>query len=79
MLTKRECQLCSDARRTVEDKLPSELLAKLEFEDVDITDDGNEALYDRWRYEIPVFYLNGKYLCKNRIDIDKLSQMMSKK
>ena len=43
---------------------------------VDITEDGNETLYDRWKYEIPVFYFENKFLCKNRIDMVKLLEKM---
>ena len=40
------------------------------IEKVNIEED--EALFDRWRFEIPVFFINDKYLCKNRIDVDLL-------
>ena len=72
MLTKSCCHLCDEALEQIEEELPKSLLNNLVIQPVDITDEGNEALFDRWRYEIPVFYLNGKFLCKNRIDIAKL-------
>jgi glutaredoxin len=78
MLTKEECQLCDEAKIKLNQDLPKELMSKLAFEEVDITEDGNEDLYDRWRYEIPVFYLGDQYLCKNRIDIPKLIQLLLK-
>ena len=39
---------------------------------MDITDPENERWFDLYRYEIPVFYLGKKFLCKNRIDLQKL-------
>ncbi len=72
MLTKEECQLCDEAKHTIETELSEPLKRMLVLEEVDITEDGNEELFDRWRYEIPVFYLDGKYLCRNRIDMVKL-------
>ena len=73
MLTKTECQLCDKAVATIDEKLAAALRSQMVIEKVDICRPGNEDLYDRWRYEIPVFYLNDKYLCKNSIDIEKLT------
>ena len=72
MLTKNQCQLCDEALMNIEQKLPANLRSKINIEKVDIYADGNENLYDRWRFEIPVFYFNDKYLCKNHIDLEKL-------
>lgn len=74
MLTKDNCQLCDEALEQIEDNLTPQLLQRFKIEKVDITED--EALFDRWRYEIPVFYLGNKFLCKNRIDIPKLKQKL---
>lgn len=40
--------------------------------EVDITLDENAKLFDLYRYEIPVFFLESKFVCKNRLDCDKL-------
>ena len=76
LLTKEECQLCDEALIQIEENLSKDMLERLQIVKVDITEDGNESLFDRWRYEIPVFYLENKFLCKNRIDIVKLVEMM---
>ena len=76
LLTKEDCQLCDKALIEIEEKLPKELMQRLQIVKVDITEKGNENLFDRWRYEIPVFYLENKFLCKNRIDIEKLAEMI---
>ena len=76
LLTKEECQLCDEALIQIEENLSKDMLERLHIVKVDITEDGNESLFDRWRYEIPVFYLENKFLCKNRIDIVKLVEMM---
>ena len=78
MLTKEDCQLCDEALAHIHEELPKSLLNKITIQKVDITQDGNEDLYDRWRYEIPVFYLGDKYLCKNRIDINLLLSKVKK-
>lgn len=74
MLTKDDCQLCDEALDKINEELPQNLRAKLQIEKVDITK--NDDLFDRWRFEIPVFYFEDKYLCKNRIDIEKLVEKM---
>ena len=66
LFTKEDCQLCDEAL----DKL-SPYLEHVELEVIDIEDDGREADYDKFRYEIPVFFFNKKFLCKNWIDLDK--------
>ena len=77
MLTKEDCELCDEALAQISNQVPKEILEKVTIKKVDITMDGNEDLYDRWRYDIPVFYLSRqpgkeKYLCKHRIDINLL-------
>ena len=70
MLTKPECQLCDEALELINKKIPQEILEKITIEKVDIEQD--DALFDRWRFEIPVFFIDDKYLCKNRIDVGLL-------
>ena len=72
MFTKDNCQLCDESLETLANEVPTDIMNKISVEKVDITEDGNEDLYDRWKYEIPVFFLGEKYLCKNRIDIKLL-------
>merc|ERR1712030_200686 len=64
LFTKDDCQLCDEAL----DQLAPHL-HKVKLKEVDITEDGNEEWFGKYRYEIPVFYLQNKFLCKNRIDI----------
>ena len=46
----------------------------MKLELIDIEEDGREADYDKFRYEIPVFFFNKKFLCKNRIDLEKFHE-----
>jgi hypothetical protein len=59
------------------DKLGPDRLAQVHLETVDITLPEHENWFNRFRYEIPVFYLDGKFLCKNRIDLDLFDQKLS--
>ena len=44
--------------------------------EVDITLDENSALFDLYRFEIPVFFLESRFVSKNRIDVDRLLQVL---
>ena len=74
LLTKENCELCDTAMDQIKNNLDKRLLDKMTIKEIDITEDGNEDLYDRWKWEIPVFYLEDKFLCKNRIDLDLLKE-----
>ena len=47
--------------------------------EVDITLPENEKWFELYRYEIPVFYLDEKFLCKNKIDLEKLEEALRAK
>jgi glutaredoxin len=71
LYTKDPCSLCDEAKEQL--KCSSTAIGqRVKLVEVDITDDGNEAMYDLYKYEIPVFFLGKKFLCKNRIDLEKL-------
>lgn len=67
LFTKSVCPLCDEA---VEQLAP--FRSRLTLQEVDIQADGNDRWFELYRYEIPVFYLQEKFLCKNRIDLEKL-------
>ena len=71
LFTKEDCQLCEEA---LEELAP--FLHKVVLRQVDIEEDGREEEYNKFRYEIPVFFLNNKFLCKNRIDLIKFHNAM---
>ena len=64
--SKEDCLLCEEVLEEL-----SPFLHQLKLKEVDIEDDEGEEEYNKFRYEIPVFFLNNKFLCKNRIDLDK--------
>ena len=71
LFTKEECQLCEEALEELEP-----YLHKVVLKQVDIEEEGREEEYNKFRYEIPVFFLNNKFLCKNRIDLTKFHNAM---
>ncbi|XP_014374045.1 glutaredoxin-like protein C5orf63 homolog isoform X2 [Alligator sinensis] len=54
------------------------LFSKLILQEVDITLPDNAAWYDKYKYDIPVFHLNGQFLMKHRVDIQKFENQLAK-
>ncbi len=50
---------------------------QLTLKEVDITKSENRDWYMKFRYDIPVFHLNGKYLMKHRVDTTLLEQELT--
>ena len=48
------------------------------LEEVDITQKGNEMWFEKYRYEIPVFHLNGSFLMKHRVNEELLEEQLKK-
>lgn len=63
--------MCEEAKESL-----SPLSHRFSLREIDITDDGNEDLYDKYKFEIPVFFLEKKFLCKNRIEVEMLEQRL---
>ncbi|KAG9353812.1 hypothetical protein JZ751_011936 [Albula glossodonta] len=45
--------------------------------EVDITRPENSVWYDRYKYDIPVFHLNGQFLMMHRVNIAVLEKRLS--
>ena len=65
LYTKEGCTLCdkvSDVLKLLRKDHPHSLEA------VDITDDDKVDVYDKYKYDIPVLHIDGKYWTKHRLD-----------
>ncbi|XP_026722242.1 glutaredoxin-like protein C5orf63 homolog [Athene cunicularia] len=71
LFTKKPCPLCDDAKEVLEPYKRRFIL-----QEVDITLPENSAWYDKYKYDIPVFHLNGKFLMKHRVDIQKFEDQL---
>uniref|UniRef100_A0A8D0FVU0 Glutaredoxin-like protein n=1 Tax=Strix occidentalis caurina TaxID=311401 RepID=A0A8D0FVU0_STROC len=69
----KPCPLCDDAKEVLEPYKRRFIL-----QEVDITLPENSAWYDKYKYDIPVFHLNGKFLMKHRVDIQKFEDQLMK-
>ena len=77
LLTKDNCGLCEEAVQILF-SAPNSYNQRLILKEVDILEEGNEELFDLYRYEIPVFFLEKKFISKNKIDLCKLEQELQK-
>ena len=73
LLTKENCSLCTEAKDVLF-AAPCFYKERLVLQEVDILAEGNEELFNLYRYEIPVFFLGRKFISKNKIDLSKLEQ-----
>jgi hypothetical protein len=68
LFTKEGCSLCDaavDVLRSVRTEYPHALHA------IDITDADQIIYWDRYKYDIPVFHINGRYWAKHRLTADQ--------
>ncbi|XP_028411375.1 glutaredoxin-like protein C5orf63 homolog [Dendronephthya gigantea] len=73
MFTKEDCSLCDEAIEKLEPFRHLFVLKK-----VDITLAENKAWFDRYKYDIPVFHLEGKYLMRHRVHQGLLRKKLNK-
>ncbi|XP_071386707.1 glutaredoxin-like protein C5orf63 homolog isoform X3 [Centroberyx affinis] len=73
LFTKDPCPLCDEAKEVLE---PYE--HRYVFQQVDIKLPENKVWYDRYKYDIPVFHLNGRFLMKHRVNTLLLEEQLAK-
>jgi glutaredoxin len=74
LYTKPECELCQVAKTTL---LALRCELGFELEEIDITT--APALYEAYREEIPVGYLDGRKLFKYRVDAPQLRRQLKRR
>jgi glutaredoxin len=65
LYTKEGCTLCdkvSNVLRSVREECPHSLEA------IDITDSDKTEFYDKYKWDIPVLHIDGKYWTKHKLD-----------
>ncbi|KAM6225194.1 glutaredoxin-like protein C5orf63 homolog [Rhynchocyon petersi] len=73
LFTKDPCPLCDEAKEVLRPYNNRFLL-----QEVDITLPENSAWYERYKFDIPVFHLNGQFLMMHRVNISKLEKQLLK-
>jgi glutaredoxin len=71
LYTKDPCPLCDELKAKL---VP--YMHRIQFESVDITKKENVRWLRLYRYEIPVVFLNGEYLCKHSLDENLLDRRL---
>ncbi|XP_063817470.1 glutaredoxin-like protein C5orf63 homolog [Pseudophryne corroboree] len=73
LFTKNPCPLCDEAKEVL-----APYMDRFVLEQVDITLPENAAWYNRYKYDIPVFHLDGQFLMMHRVNIKKLERHLGK-
>ncbi|KAJ8287273.1 hypothetical protein GJAV_G00049650 [Gymnothorax javanicus] len=73
LFTKDPCPLCDEAKEVLE-----AYKHKFVLQEVDITRPENSVWYDRYKYDIPVFHLNGQFLMMHRVSLTLLEKRLAK-
>lgn len=72
LFTKHPCPLCDILKNDLE----AQFSGRYTLELIDITAPGNEDLRKLYKYEIPVLFLEGQYLCKHRLNAELLHRRL---
>nr|XP_042119829.1 glutaredoxin-like protein C5orf63 homolog isoform X1 [Peromyscus maniculatus bairdii] len=72
-LAQDPCPLCDEAREVLKPYKDRFIL-----QEVDITLPENSTWYERYRFDIPVFHLNGQFLMMHRVNTSKLEKQLLK-
>ncbi|XP_077394824.1 glutaredoxin-like protein C5orf63 homolog [Festucalex cinctus] len=71
LYTKDPCPLCDEAKEALQP-----LKHKFVLQQVDISLPENRAWRDKYKWDIPVFHLNGRFVMKHRVDVDLLHKLL---
>lgn len=73
LFTKNPCPLCDEAKEVLKPYKDRFIL-----QEVDITLPENATWYERYKFDIPVFHLNGQFLMMHRVNTSKLEKQLLK-
>lgn len=73
LYTKDPCPLCDE----LVDELNRTFHGRFQLKKVDITHRGNLKYLRLYRYDIPVLYLNGQFLCMHRLNSELLNAKLT--
>ncbi|KAL6106109.1 uncharacterized protein ACO6RY_07481 [Pungitius sinensis] len=71
LFTKNPCPLCDEAKEELE---PFRHRFVLQLVDISLPE--NKVWLDRYRWDIPVFHLNGQFVMKHRVDVVLLDRLL---
>eukprot|EP00794_Sanderia_malayensis_P009667 gene9667-10654_t len=62
IFSKDDCSLCDIAKENLE-----QFKDKCDIEEINISDKENASWFEKYKYDIPVIHLNGKFLMKHQV------------
>uniref|UniRef100_A0A672I752 Glutaredoxin-like protein n=1 Tax=Salarias fasciatus TaxID=181472 RepID=A0A672I752_SALFA len=71
LFTKDPCPLCDEAKELLEP-----FKHRVSPTQVDISLPENQQWFVRYRWDIPVFHLNGRFVMKHRVDVVLLDKLL---
>uniref|UniRef100_A0A3Q2X9S2 Glutaredoxin-like protein n=1 Tax=Hippocampus comes TaxID=109280 RepID=A0A3Q2X9S2_HIPCM len=71
LYTKDPCPLCDEAKEALQP-----LKHKFVLRQVDISRPENRAWRVKYKWDIPVFHLNGRFVMKHRVDVKLLNKLL---
>ncbi|XP_069771618.1 glutaredoxin-like protein C5orf63 homolog [Narcine bancroftii] len=73
LFTKESCTLCEEAKEVLEPHRHRFIL-----QEVDIMDPKNSVWFERYKYDIPVFHINGQFLMMHHVNLKILERKLLK-
>lgn len=71
LYTKENCSLCDEALEVLRP-----YKHRFQLEEVDIKKKENKDWFNKYRYDIPVFHFNGKFLMKHKVDLQMFEKAL---
>ncbi|XP_061127930.1 glutaredoxin-like protein C5orf63 homolog [Syngnathus typhle] len=71
LYSKDPCPLCDEAKEALQP-----LKHKFVLQQVDISHPENQVWRDKYKWDIPVFHLNGRFVMKHRVDVKLLDKLL---
>ena len=69
--SKPDCHLCTEVKKTIQNVAKD---FELRIEEINILD--SESLYEKFKFEIPVIYINGRKAFKFQVSAQSLIQRL---
>eukprot|EP01062_Namystynia_karyoxenos_P071037 TRINITY_DN66439_c0_g1_i1.p2 TRINITY_DN66439_c0_g1~~TRINITY_DN66439_c0_g1_i1.p2 ORF type:complete len:129 (+),score=38.77 TRINITY_DN66439_c0_g1_i1:91-477(+) len=75
LFTRPRCSLCDEAALALAAAAEGQGL-RYHLEQVDITAPGREAAYAKYKWDVPVFFLDGAYWAKHRLEAEEAARAL---
>ncbi len=70
--SKPDCSLCEEAKRVLK-----QVQSRIPFQLIEINIEGDSTLFEAFRYEIPVIFIDGRKAFKHRVGEEELERRLN--